>query len=118
MAVGSKIDLGSDRTEKSNMDAEELKRRYAAGQRDFTGVNLIRAKLIGADLVGVNLWGANLSGANLVRAKLWGANLTGANLVGANLTKANLCGMKLSLSNHSRQMKIRKLGLVRKLEQH
>jgi len=38
------------------MDADELKRRYAAGDRDFTGANLTKAKLIGANLVGVNLW--------------------------------------------------------------
>ena len=37
------------------MDADELLRRYAARYRDFTGVNLARAMLIGANLVGVNL---------------------------------------------------------------
>jgi len=33
------------------MDADELKRGYAAGDRDFTGANLNRAKLVGANLL-------------------------------------------------------------------
>ena len=40
------------------MDIEELKRRYAAGERDFSTVNLSRAKLIGVNLVGINLGAA------------------------------------------------------------
>ncbi len=90
----------------SAMDADELLKRYAAGDRDFTGANLARAKLIGANLVGVNLWGADLSGANLAKAKLWGANLCGANLVRANLTRANLSGANLVEAN-LRQAKLR-----------
>ena len=78
------IEVECDRTYNFNMNAEELKRRYAAGERDFTK----------ADLPGVRLIGANLA-----RAKLWGANLTGANLIKANLTRTNLCGAKLNEAN-------------------
>ncbi len=90
----------------TNMDADELLKRYATGDRDFTGANLARVKLIGANLVGAKLWGANLSGANLAKAKLWGANLCGASLVRANLTRANLCGANLVEAN-LRQAKLK-----------
>jgi uncharacterized protein YjbI with pentapeptide repeats len=85
----------------TKMDADEVNRRYTAGQRDFTGADLSGVKLIRAYLPGVNLWAANLTGANLARAKLWGANfdranLTGANLSGVNLSQANLRGAKLN----------------------
>ena len=43
------------------MDAEELQRRYDAGERNFTAVNLAKAKLIGANLVGINLFAADLT---------------------------------------------------------
>jgi uncharacterized protein YjbI with pentapeptide repeats len=39
------------------MNIDELLKRYVAGDRDFTGVDLARTKLIGANLVGVKLWG-------------------------------------------------------------
>lgn len=58
------------------MDALELIRRYEKGERNFSGVNLSKVKLIGAYLPGINLWGADLTGANLARVKLWGANLS------------------------------------------
>ncbi len=37
------------------MDADELLRRYAAGEREFSEVNLIGADLEKANLVGINL---------------------------------------------------------------
>lgn len=81
------------------MDAEEIKRRYAAGERYFLSAHLEGAKLINANLPGINLWGADLTRANLAKAKLWGANLSNSNLARANLTRANLSGANLSEAN-------------------
>ncbi len=101
------------------VDVEEFLRRYEAGERDFTGVNLTGANLIGASLTGVNLSKANLtraklnsanlrstnlsrtnlSEANLIQATLNNANLSGANLRSAELSAANLCGAKLAGTN-------------------
>jgi GTP-binding protein len=89
-----------------NMTAEELLAAYAAGERNFSGADLIGANLIGANLIGANLIGANFSGAdlrdaNLNKADLSGANLDGANLSGANLSGANLSGADLSGANQA-----------------
>ena len=94
------------------MDGEELRRRYAAGERNFAGVNLRDANISGSDpwnnnYIGANLSGINLSGANLYEANLSGANLSGADLSGANLTRAlltlcNLTGTNLSRANLTR----------------
>ena len=97
------------------MDASELLKRYAAGERGFFYLNLSGANLLEADLSETclsdtdlsgailrraNLSGAYLSGADLYEADLSGANLRGANLHGAflvktDLSKANLCGADL-----------------------
>lgn len=74
-----------------------------AGQRactDLRGLDLLQARLAGADLHGSNLAGVRLAQADLAGADLRGADLretemgqadlTGANLQGANLTRANL----------------------------
>jgi len=45
------------------MEADELLKRYAAGERDFRKVDLSSANLSSAHLSGINLSGANLSGA-------------------------------------------------------
>lgn len=60
------------------MDAEELLKRYTAGERNFTWVDLQKAQLNNLDLSGINLTNANLDavclvGTNLSRAKLNGA---------------------------------------------
>ena len=65
------------------MQASELVRRYAAGERRFGG-----AELIGADLSRANLSNADLSRADLSEANLHSANLSEANLTFANLNKA------------------------------
>lgn len=108
------------------MDVNELSQRYAAGERNFSGVDLSfanlsqidlreadlsRAVFIGANLERANLEFANLYGANLEnadltdaclfyanlrRAKLCNANLKGADLRSANLTDAKLTGADLS----------------------
>ncbi|UBF23910.1 pentapeptide repeat-containing protein [Kovacikia minuta CCNUW1] len=86
------------------MKAEELLKKYAAGDRNFPGVNLSEANLTGASLSNVNLTGANLSVANLSGANLNSANLTKAKLnvaklSGANLSKSNLSEAILNVAN-------------------
>jgi uncharacterized protein YjbI with pentapeptide repeats len=68
---------------------------YAAGKRDFRGVDLAGADLRGANLAFANLAFANLAGANLAGAKLFCAKLAGAKLSRANLKDANLVGADL-----------------------
>lgn len=87
------------------LSVDELKRRYAIGERNFANANLRCAELNHLNLSGVNLgWaklnlanlsGANLSGADLTAACLRDANLSGANLSGANLSRADLSGANL-----------------------
>lgn len=93
----------------TDMDAEELIKLYAVGQRDFSDVglcsldlsdiNLAGANLNGARLVGTNLSNANLASTNLSYAYLAGANLSNANLSNANLTSAILAGANLENAN-------------------
>ena len=85
--------------------ADELLKHYAAGERDFRGVNLSEHILSGVDLRGADLSEATLQrtvleAANLTRVNLSGADLTGvilrrADLIRANLVKANLRGANL-----------------------
>ncbi|MEH1999988.1 MAG: pentapeptide repeat-containing protein [Nostoc sp.] len=82
----------------------ELYRRYAALERDFSGVDLSSADLLIAEVEEYDptqnvLSGINLSGANLTQSILSLVNLTGANLSGANLTQADLGGCDLSNAN-------------------
>ncbi|MDF0554731.1 pentapeptide repeat-containing protein [Kamptonema sp. UHCC 0994] len=90
------------------MDVEELYRRYAAGDRDFQGVDLSHANLNVAkvryledlqpgqnELSGINLSGANLTSANLTYVNLSGANLSSANLKFAELSCTVLTGADL-----------------------
>lgn len=87
------------------LPADELLRRYAAGERNFVNANLRYAllnqrnlskanlswtKLSWANLSEANLSGADLTAADLSEANLSGANLSQTSLVRANLTKANL----------------------------
>jgi Pentapeptide repeats (8 copies) len=77
------------------MTAEGLLERYAAGEKDFSGINLSRAELGGANLSGIvlsnsDLREAFLEGANLEEANLEGVNLCFTNLLSANLKFANL----------------------------
>ncbi|MEB3343529.1 pentapeptide repeat-containing protein [Okeania sp.] len=76
------------------MIIEELQKKYAAGERNFTDLNLFEA-----NLTGINLSGANLSGVNLSVANLSGANLTNSNLSKAKLNIAKLNGAHLSGTN-------------------
>ena len=93
-------------------DAGELAGRYAAGGRNFQGVdladadlagaNLRRAHLINANLAGADLKNANLDGARLVIADLSGADLSGASLKKAKLVGAILNGVKFDRANLTR----------------
>lgn len=86
------------------MDVEELYRRYAAGERDFSGVDLSHANLNVAKVGDIRdlppghneLSGINLSSANLTRSILSFVNLSGANLSSANLEFATLLGTILT----------------------
>jgi len=71
---------------------ETLRQRYAAGARDFSGMQLPEAELQGIELKGTNLSYADLSGADLRQANLSGADLSYTLLRGANLTQADLRG--------------------------
>ncbi len=73
------------------MNTNELKKRYADGEQNFTA----------ADLSGASLNWINLSGANLSRTDFYGAQLSGANLSQANLSAANLSGADLSRADLS-----------------
>jgi len=82
---------------------EELRERYARGERDFvdislphkvdvSGINLAGANLKGAKFNSSNFTGANLKGANLSYAWLGGVNFTSASLEGANINRADATG--------------------------
>jgi uncharacterized protein YjbI with pentapeptide repeats len=81
------------------MNVTEILEQYAAGIRDFSGVNLTQINLSGANLSGANLSGANLSVANLSGANLSGTNLSRANLNVARLSSANLAKANLTQAN-------------------
>ncbi len=77
--------------------AEELLARYADGERNFAGIELIQSEgvpldssidLEGAILRDINLHGAYLRQADLCRADLTGADLFGVSLEGAWLKRA------------------------------
>lgn len=91
--------------------AADLLQRYAAGERQFIGINLREANLAAARLGLANFQQANLTWANLQAAslnhtdlrnakltcaQLQHANLQSADLRGANLQGAQLCGANLS----------------------
>jgi len=58
------------------MEADELLKRYAAGERDFCRLDLSEADFSGADLSGINLSGANLSGVKNFTAKCPGCGFS------------------------------------------
>ncbi len=97
------------------MTAEELLERYAAGERDFSEVDLRGANLSGVHRrfdvdsytepyrqgITSDLSGINLSSADLTEAYLRGVNLAGANLSNANLTRVDLSKSNLTNANLS-----------------
>lgn len=104
------------------MNAEELLKQYATGERNFSaarlceenlsGVNLSKVNLNGANLSVANLCGTNLSEADLSKTKLNVAKLSGANLTKANLSEANLNVANLTLADLN-QADLRQASLVR-----
>lgn len=86
------------------MNIDTLLEQYAAGQRDFAGINLNEVKCLGLNLSGINLQQAtltvaNFSGTNLSRSNLSQAKLNVARLNGANLSQSNLLGASLNVAN-------------------
>lgn len=63
------------------VSAGEFWRRYKAGERDFSGINLAGVNLSKSTLAdGVNLSKANLSNSNLIQVKWNKVNLIDVNL--------------------------------------
>lgn len=86
------------------MQAEEILKKYADGERNFSGVNiteinLTRANLTGIDFSDATLSIANLTGANLSEANLTGAKLNVAKMSGANFSQAKFNGAILNVAN-------------------
>jgi hypothetical protein len=92
---------GAQGTILTSLSVDELKRRYAAGERYFINANFRCANLNNLNLSGINLGWAKLSLANLSEINLSGADLTAACLSNANLTGADLSGANLSLADLS-----------------
>ncbi|MEH2012479.1 pentapeptide repeat-containing protein [Nostoc sp.] len=111
--------------------AEELLARYADGERDFRGIELIQSEgvpldssidlegailrdinlrgaylrqtdLCRADLTGADLFGVSLESAWLKHAIIRNANLHSVNLSSCDLTEADLRGTDLNHMNASR----------------
>ena len=83
----------------------ELLERYAVGERNFAGIELLPPPGVsndarsGIDLEGAILRDINLRGADLSYAELTGADLTGADLFGAYLEMAVLEGAIIKDAN-------------------
>ena len=82
----------------------ELVKRYAEGDRDFTGINLNEANLSRINLSQsilrrASLFITNISGANLSESDLSFANLNVARLSSTNLSRAILNGAALNVAN-------------------
>lgn len=83
---------------------QQLSQRYAAGERDFSGLDLCEANLrainlCNCDLSNIKLSVADLSGANLSLSNLNQARLNVARLTGANLSQATLNQTLLNVAN-------------------
>ncbi|WP_026734895.1 pentapeptide repeat-containing protein [Fischerella sp. PCC 9605] len=91
----------------NRLTTDELLRRYAIGERNFSNANLRCSKLCSLLLSEVNLsWAklnfANLSGANLSKANLTAADFQDANLSDTNLSQSRLVRANLVSANLSR----------------
>jgi len=75
--------------------ADDLRRLYEAGERDFRGAQLACADLTGAELEGADLSTANLAGASLIGSNLRNTRLVRSDLAGAILRQADLRGADL-----------------------
>lgn len=88
------------------MNVEQLLRRYADGERDFTGVEIVEFRL--RHLTEINLSGADFRYANLqklvrytegIKLDFSGANLRGLNLEYAHFEHANFQKADLSYTD-------------------
>jgi Pentapeptide repeats (8 copies) len=88
----------------SDRNKYDILKRYVAGERDFSQINLIGINLTGAVLKSVNLDLADLSLTNLTKINLSDSSLvqiilSQAILVNANLRRSNLQQANLSEAN-------------------
>ncbi|MEH2088639.1 pentapeptide repeat-containing protein [Nostoc sp.] len=74
------------------VSSSELLKRYANGERDFSGADLRGIKLYGSQGKEIDLSGANFSGANLEGAILSHVNLDNANFSHTNLKEVRMNG--------------------------
>jgi len=98
IASGDTFTFRCDRRPKREIsvtDAGELLKRYAAGGRNFQGIDLQEIRLAGADLRQANLINSQLGGADLRQAQLDGVKLAIADLSHADLSHASLRKAKL-----------------------
>jgi uncharacterized protein YjbI with pentapeptide repeats len=84
------------------MNAETLLKQYAAGDREFSELNVAGQTLSGAILSGSKFLRANFSNAILNGTGLQQSQLHGARLEGAKLNKAQLQQAQLQQANLSR----------------
>ena len=94
------------------MTAEELLRRYAAGERDFVGIKLKNIDLRSIDLSGSNFTNARITnvifnGVNLSKAILIGTQIDSTNFIlntieGANLSQSDMFGVFIEKTNLKR----------------
>jgi uncharacterized protein YjbI with pentapeptide repeats len=84
------------------MTAEELLERYAAGERDFSGVDLSGVNLMEVNLEDVNLACAILRETQFQRSLLNGAIFKSADLEGADFFLASLDRTDFRAANLSR----------------
>ena len=87
------------------MKADEVLRKYAAGERDFRrailrGQSFKNEDLSGADFSEANIRGANFTNANLTDAKFCHANIKGANFTKSCLIRADFTDAIAGLKKH------------------
>lgn len=84
------------------LTVEELIKRYAVGERNFSNANLRCATLLNCRLPEINLSLAKLNAANLKETNLRGAELTATDLSEANLSYVDLSNSSLMRANLSK----------------
>jgi len=93
---------GAEVTYLTRLTANELLRRYQAGEKNFTNANLRGVIITSNTLVAINLSWAKLSGSNLWETNLSYADLTAADFTNADLSLTNLSGTTLTMCNLNR----------------
>ena len=93
-----------------SMRAQEVLRRYAAGERDFPCLNLRGQSFQGQNLAGADFSESDIREANLRGANLNYSNLTKTDLRGADLTQACLTGACLDAWNIDSTTKLEQIN--------